>query len=86
MLTFDLDSREHCFAFLNRLQLIKRATNLFENKSLAIHPASTIFGKFAPEQRLNMNIKDSTIRLSVGLESCDDLHNDIIQALSDSRK
>lgn len=86
MLTFDLDSREHCFAFLNRLQLIKRATNLFENKSLAIHPASTIFGKFAPEQRLNMNIKDSTIRLSVGLESCDDLYNDIIQALSDSRK
>lgn len=82
MLTFDLDSQADCFTLLNNLKLIRRATNLFENKSLALHPASTIFGKFSPEQRKEMNIKSSTIRLSIGLESCDDLYNDIIQALS----
>lgn len=81
MLTFDLASREVCFAFMNRLKLIRRATNLFDNKTLAIHPASTIYGGFTEEQRKGMDISQLTIRLSVGLESVDDLYNDISQAL-----
>jgi len=81
MLTFDLASREACFRFMNKLQLIRRATNLFDNKSLAIHPASTIYGSFTAEQRKSMDVSDKTIRLSVGLESVDDLLQDIIQAL-----
>lgn len=81
MLTFDLASREVCFAFMNRLKLIRRATNLFDNKTLAIHPASTIYGSFSEEQRQGMDISQQTIRLSVGLESIDDLYNDIKQAL-----
>lgn len=81
MLTFDLASREACFRFMNRLQLIRRATNLFDNKSLAIHPASTIYGSFTEEQRQSMDVSQKTIRLSVGLESVDDLLGDIRQAL-----
>ncbi len=81
MLTFDLISREACFQFLNRLKLIRRATNLFDNKSLIIHPASTIYGTFTDEQRKSMDIKQQTIRLSVGLEPVDDLLYDIGQAL-----
>ena len=81
MLTFDLASREVCFAFMNRLNLICRATNLFDNKSLIIHPASTIFGTFSEEQRESMDISPKTLRLSVGLEDADDLFNDIQQAL-----
>lgn len=81
MLTFDLASREACFSFMNRLQLIRRATNLFDNKSLAIHPASTIYGSFTEEQRQAMDVSQQTIRLSVGLESVDDLLADISQAL-----
>ncbi len=81
MLTFDLSSREACFAFMNRLKLIRRATNLFDNKSLIIHPASTIFGTFSEEQRAAMDISPKTLRLSVGLEKVDDLINDIEQAL-----
>lgn len=82
MLTFDLASREACFRFMNRLQLIRRATNLFDNKSLAIHPASTIYGSFTEEQRQSMDVSQTTIRLSVGLESMDDLLSDISQALA----
>lgn len=82
MLTFDLASREECFGFMNRLQLIRRATNLFDNKSLAIHPASTIYGTFTEEQRQCMDVSQKTIRLSVGLESVNDLLADIRQALS----
>lgn len=81
MLTFDLASREACFRFMNRLQLIRRATNLFDNKTLAIHPASTIYGSFTEEQRQGMDISPKTIRLSVGLEDVKDLLADIEQAL-----
>lgn len=81
MFTFDLASKEACFCFMNKLKLIRRATNLFDNKTLAIHPASTIFGTFTEEQRQSMDVSPKTIRLSVGLESVDDLFNDITQAL-----
>lgn len=81
MLTFDLASREACFRFMNRLQLIRRATNLFDNKTLAIHPASTIYGSFSKEQRQAMDVSEKTIRLSVGLESVEDLLDDISRAL-----
>jgi O-acetylhomoserine (thiol)-lyase len=82
MLTFDLESREQCFAFLNNLKIIRRSTNLFDNRSLIIHPASTIYGVFTPEQRVAMDVHDTTIRLSVGLESVDELFEDICQALN----
>jgi O-acetylhomoserine (thiol)-lyase len=82
MLTFDLDSRERCYDFMNRLKLIHRATNLFDNRTLIIHPASTIYGTFTPEQRAEMDIHDTSLRLSVGLEGVDDLMEDISQALA----
>ncbi len=81
MFTFNLSSREACFTFMNKLKLIKRATNLFDNKTLAIHPASTIFGNFTPELRKEMNVSDKTIRISVGLEEVQDLLSDFKQAL-----
>ncbi len=81
MFTFTLESQEACFAFLNKLKLIRRATNLFDNRSLIIHPASTIYGTFTEEIRKAMDIDDCLIRLSVGLESVEDLFADIEQAL-----
>ncbi len=82
MFTLNLSSREVCFLFLNKLKMIRRATNLFDNKSLAIHPASTIYGNFTPEIRKDLNVSDKTIRISVGLEEVDDLFADIKQALA----
>lgn len=82
MLTFDLASQEACYAFLDKLQLIRRATNLFDNKSLAIHPWSTIFGTFSEGVRRKMEVSPCTIRLSVGLEDAEDLLADIGRALS----
>ncbi len=82
MVCIDLESEEACFNFLNNLKLVHRATNLFDNRSLAIHPYSTIFGNFTPEEKAGMDVLDTTIRLSVGLEDVDDIFNDIKQALS----
>lgn len=81
MLTIDLDSEQACYDFINSLKLIRRATNLFDNKTLAIHPYSTIFGNFTPEEKAAMDVLPTTIRLSIGLEDTDDILSDIKQAL-----
>lgn len=81
MFTIDLASKEACFRFLNRLKLIHRATNLFDSRTLAIHPASTIFGNFSEEQLHEMDVNQTTIRLSIGLEDKEDILADIKQAL-----
>ena len=81
MITIDLESKEACYQLINNLKLVRRATNLFDNKTLAIHPASTIFGNFNDEERAAMDVLDTTIRLSVGLEDMDDIFNDIKQSV-----
>jgi O-acetylhomoserine (thiol)-lyase len=81
MLTIDLASKEECFKFLNNLKLIHRATNLFDSRTLAIHPASTIFGLFPERQLVQMDVRQTTIRLSVGLEAPEDILDDIKQAV-----
>ena len=81
MLTIDLSDQQSCFRFLNNLKLVKRATNLFDNRSLAIHPYSTIFGPFTAEQKRALDIFDTTIRLSIGLEDVEDIFEDFKQAL-----
>ena len=80
MLTIDLASKEACFEFLNRLKLVHRATNLFDSRTLAIHPASTIFGLFPDRQLEQMDVRQTTIRLSIGLEAPEDILADIQQA------
>ena len=82
MLTIDLADRKACFSFIDHLQLIRRATNLFDNKTLAIHPYSTIFGPFGKSQKVEMDVRDTTIRLSIGLEDVDDIFEDIRQAVA----
>ena len=81
MIAIDLASKEACYEFINRLKLIHRATNLFDNRTLAIHPASTIFGLFPERQLEQMDVRQTTIRLSIGLEDPDDILDDIRQAL-----
>jgi O-acetylhomoserine (thiol)-lyase len=82
MLTFNLNSKEDCFRFMDKLDVIRRATNLFDNKTLIIHPESTIYGTFTPEMKEVMGIEDNLMRLSVGLEDVEDLKEDILQALA----
>ena len=82
IMTFDLESKAACFAFMNKLQIIRRATNLNDNKTLIIHPHSTIYAEFSEEERKAAGISDTMMRLSVGIENIDDLIADIEQALT----
>jgi len=81
LLSFNLKSREACFSFLNNLKLLKIATNLMDNRTLIMHPGSTIYVEYTQEQRMMMDVPDTLIRLSVGIEEVDDLVEDLSQAL-----
>jgi O-acetylhomoserine (thiol)-lyase len=81
MLTFSLKDQAACYALINRLKLIRKATNLFDNKSLIIHPLSTIYGTLTAEYKKMVEVPDNMVRLSVGLENLEDLKADIVQAL-----
>ena len=81
VLTIELADEDACKRFINRLGLVRRATNLFDNKSLAIHPYSTIFGTIAVEEREKMDVKPTVIRLSIGLEDPADIIEDLRQAI-----
>ncbi len=81
MFTLDLSSKADCFRFMNKLKVVRRATNLFDNKTLAIHPASTIYGTFSESQCMSMDVSPKTIRISVGLEEVDCLFDDLSQAI-----
>jgi O-acetylhomoserine (thiol)-lyase len=77
LLTFDLNSQEACFKFIDAMALIKRATNVNDNKTLILHPFSTIFAEYPAEEKLKMNVLPTTIRLAVGIEDHDDLIDDL---------
>ena len=81
LLSFELDPALDCFDFLNRLRCVVLSSNLGDNRTLAIPVAHTIFYEMGAERRATMGIVDSLIRLSVGIEDCDDLIADFAQAL-----
>jgi O-acetylhomoserine (thiol)-lyase len=82
LMSFALVDGVDLFAFLNRLQLVIKSSNLGDTRTLAIPVAHTIFFELGPERRAEMGIPDSMIRLSVGIEDEEDLIEDFRQALS----
>ncbi|MEN6396506.1 MAG: aminotransferase class I/II-fold pyridoxal phosphate-dependent enzyme [Methanoregula sp.] len=82
VLAFSLPDKASCFRFLNRLSLVRRSSNLGDNKSLALHPATTIYAGFTEKEQKAMGVDDRLIRLSVGIEDADDIIADFRQALA----
>jgi O-acetylhomoserine (thiol)-lyase len=82
VLSFELPDKKTCFTFLNHLKIIRRASNLGDNTTLVIHPASTLFQEYTLEEKETMDVTEGLIRLSVGIENIEDLIGDIEQALN----
>lgn len=74
--------RAAAFSVLNALSLVGISNNLGDSKSLACHPASTTHRALTDEERADMGLDDSWLRISVGLEDIQDLERDILSALS----
>ncbi|MCF6329008.1 MAG: methionine gamma-lyase [Henriciella sp.] len=68
-------------AMMNRLQLIRRAVSLGDTETLIQHPASMTHSTYTPEERAAHGISEGLVRLSVGLETLDDILDDLNQAL-----
>ena len=68
-------------AFLDKLKMFSLTANLGDTRSIATHPASTTHSKLTPEQRAEVGISDGLIRLSIGLETLEDIWADVEQAL-----
>jgi O-acetylhomoserine (thiol)-lyase len=81
IVTFDIDGAR---AFIDRLKLFSLLANVGDAKSLVIHPASTTHQQLSDEERLASKITEDTVRLSVGIESIDDILADLDQALAGS--
>jgi len=82
LMSIELDESVDCFAFLNKLKLVIKSSNLGDTRTLAIPVAHTIFNELGPEKRAEMGISESMIRLSIGIEDLDDLMHDFKHALS----
>ncbi len=76
------DPREAGRKFIEGLQLFSHLANVGDAKSLVIHPASTTHQQLSDEELTACGINASMIRLSVGLETLEDLLWDLDQALS----
>lgn len=82
ILTFDLQSRDACFTLINKLSLIRRASNVNDNKTLILHPASTIFCEYPESELEKMDIRQTMVRLSVGIEDPHDIIHDLEEGLA----
>jgi len=82
LFSFELRDGIDPFDFLNRLRVVVLSSNLGDNRTLAIPVAHTIFHEMGAARRATMGIADSLIRISVGIEDCDDLIADFRQALA----
>ncbi|MGB4135622.1 MAG: bifunctional o-acetylhomoserine/o-acetylserine sulfhydrylase [Microbacterium sp.] len=72
-------------AFVDNLKLFSHLANIGDVRSLVIHPASTTHAQLSPEEQLSSGVTPGLVRLSVGLESVDDLKADLEQALVAAR-
>ncbi len=71
--------------FIDSLELFYHVANIGDNRSLAIHPASTTHSQLNSEDQLRAGVKPSYIRLSIGIEHIDDIILDIDNAIEKSK-
>ncbi len=82
MISFDvIGGEKEAFIFLNSLKLIKLAVSLGSTESLAEHPATMTHADVDHASKQLLNITEKMIRVSIGVESYNDIIYDIEQAL-----
>ncbi len=77
-----LSSFEAGVKFIEGLQFISHLANIGDAKSLVIHPASTTHRQLSEEDQVKAGVPPDMVRLSIGLETVEDIIWDIGQALA----
>ena len=73
MITFNLDTKEHALALLNKVKMIKFAESLGGVETLITYPTTQTHADVPEDVRIKNGITDCTLRLSVGIEDVEDL-------------
>lgn len=68
--------------FIDSLKLFSHVANVGDCRSLAIHPATTTHSQMSAEEQIAAGVEPEMVRLSIGIETCDDIIADLEQALS----
>lgn len=71
-----------CVKLVDSLEIFSHVANLGDSRSLIIHSASTTHRQLSPEQQEAAGAAPNVVRLSIGIESADDLIADLDQALT----
>lgn len=84
MISFELvdDDMEKAFTILEEVEVFTLAESLGGVESLIEHPASMTHASIPPEERKKIGLSDSLLRLSVGVETIENLEADLRRALS----
>src|SRR6187549_1249689 len=91
ILTFGIKAGTHSGAkagerFIEAVQFLSHLANIGDAKTLVIHPASTTHRQLNEDEQRAAGVTPEMIRLSVGLESTDDIIWDVDQALEKSQR
>ncbi|MBQ7448081.1 MAG: O-acetylhomoserine aminocarboxypropyltransferase/cysteine synthase [Eubacterium sp.] len=86
ILTFRTGSKEKAFQVINRLQYALNLSNVGDNKTLVVHPSSTLFSHATEQEKTAAGVYEDLIRVSVGIEDIRDLIHDFKQALGECRE
>lgn len=83
VLSFEVvGGKEGAWRFIDATRLISITANLGDSKTTITHPGSTTHGRLSVEDRATAGIRDSLIRVAVGLEDVDDLKADLARGLA----
>ena len=80
IITLECGDKATAFKVLNNLELVTQTANIGDNRTLALHMASTIYRDFDKETQTYLGVTDGLIRISVGLEDPLVIAEDFLQA------
>ncbi len=82
VVSFELrGGKEQAWKLIDSTKMLSITANLGDVKTTITHPATTTHGRLTPELRAEAGIKDSLVRISVGLENIEDIKNDLLNGL-----
>ncbi len=83
VVSFELKGgKDQAWQLIDSTKMLSITANLGDVKTTITHPATTTHGRLSPEARAEAGIKDSLVRISVGLENIDDIKADLLAGLA----
>ncbi|MBT8420614.1 MAG: O-succinylhomoserine sulfhydrylase [Gammaproteobacteria bacterium] len=83
IIAFDVQGdREEAWRVVDATRMLSITANFGDTKTTITHPATTTHGRLTPEQRSEAGIRESLLRISVGLEDIEDIKADLERGLA----